>query len=83
MKKTKMLLTAILLAVGAARAGAAVVTLKDGSSLRGNVVGQTLDGVELATPDGTLHIGLDRILRIDYAEPPPLRCEPPSSRETS
>jgi opacity protein-like surface antigen len=65
----KTIAAAILLAACAARAGAAVVALKDGSRLRGRVVGQTADGVELATPDGTLHIGLDRVLRVDYDEP--------------
>ena len=67
--RTKILFAALLLAAG--RAGAAVVTLKDGSSLRGRIVGQTADGLELATPDGTLHVGLDRLLRVDYGEPPP------------
>ena len=70
--RSKTLLAAILLAACAAGARAAAIALKDGSLLRGNVVGQTMDGVELATPDGTLHVGLDRILRIDYVEPPPL-----------
>ena len=68
----RTILAALLLAACAIRAGAAVVTLKDGSTLRGKVTGQTADGVELATPDGTLHIGTDRILRIDYAEAPAL-----------
>ena len=63
------LLAGLIFVLGAARAGAAVVTLKDGSVLRGSVVGQTADGVELSTPDGTLHVGVDRIARIDYTEP--------------
>lgn len=54
---------------------AAVVTLKDGSRLRGTVTGQTRDGVELSTPDGTLHISQSRIMAIDYSDempaPPP------------
>ncbi|MFI5349968.1 MAG: hypothetical protein ACHQ2Z_10525 [Elusimicrobiota bacterium] len=70
--KTKDLVAAIFLALCPAGAAASVVTLKDGSVLRGTVVGQTADGLELSTPDGTLHIGLDRLARIDYAEPPPL-----------
>ena len=73
----RTLFAAILLSACAARAGAAVVTLKDGSSLRGKVLGQTADGLELATPDGTLHIGLERVLRVDYAEPPPLPLDLP------
>lgn len=72
-----LLFAAILLAAGAARAGAAVVTLKDGSSLRGRVVGQTADGLELQTPDGTLHIGLERVARVDYAETAPVPPLPP------
>ena len=67
--KTRALFAAILLAFCAAGARAAVVTLKDGGVLRGTVVGQTADGLELSTPGGTVHVGLDRILRVDYAEP--------------
>jgi opacity protein-like surface antigen len=87
--KIAALIAAFFLAAGAARAEAAVVTLKDGSILRGAVVGQTADGLQLSTPDGTLHIGLDRVLRVDYVEeaaPPPLPDLPspgeaaPSSR---
>lgn len=74
----RILFAAILLAAGAARARVAVVTLSDGSKLRGGVVLQTADGVELTTPEGRLHIGLDRILRIDYAESPaPFLALPP------
>ena len=66
----RTVLAAILLSACAARAGAAeVVTLKDGSTLHGSIVGQTADGVELNTADGTLHIVLDRIRRIDYLAP--------------
>ena len=75
--KARILFAAIFLLACAARAGAAVVTLKDGSSLRGKVTGQTADGLELSTPDGPLHIGLDRVLRVDYAEPPPLPLDLP------
>ena len=75
------MLAALLLAACAARAGAAVVTLTDGSVLRGKVIGQTLDGVEIATPDGTLHVSLARIARIDYGDQtpplPPLRVPLP------
>ena len=77
---------AIILAACAARAGAAIVTLTDGSILRGKVIGQTLDGVEIATPDGTLHVGLARILRIDYgdqAPPPPLSVPLPGVEPSS
>jgi hypothetical protein len=73
--KMRTMLAALLLAACAVRAGAAVVTLKDGSTLRGKVTGQTLDGLELSTPDGNLHIGTDRILRIDYSDVP---APPPS-----
>ncbi|HEX4048375.1 MAG TPA: hypothetical protein VH309_11100 [Elusimicrobiota bacterium] len=68
MKTTRALAAALLLAAGAASARAAVVTLKDGGILLGNVVGQTSDAVELATPEGNLHIAVDRIQRIDYSE---------------
>jgi hypothetical protein len=74
----KILVASILFAMLASGARAAVVTLKDGSSLRGAIAGQTADGVELVTPDGTLHIGYVRILRIDYAEPLPGLSAPPS-----
>ena len=77
MMKLRTLTAALLLAVCALSAQAAVVTLKDGSTLHGKVVGQTADGVELSTPDGTLHIGTDRILRIDYAEVPAIPPELP------
>ena len=71
------MLAALLLSALALHAGAVVVTLKDGSALHGKVVGQTPDAVELATPDGTLHIGVDRILRIDYVEVPALPLDLP------
>jgi hypothetical protein len=78
----RSLFAALCLAACASRAGAAVVTLKDGSRLRGKIVGQTLDGIELSTPDGTLHIGQDRILRVDYAEPPGLAIPLPGEIAT-
>ncbi len=80
--RIKKILAAILFAACAARAGAAVVTLKDGSILRGKVLGQTPDGLELATPDGTLHVGLDRVLRVDYGAPPPSPLVPLPGVET-
>jgi hypothetical protein len=67
--------TAILILAGclwAAVASAAVVTLKDGSVLRGKVAARAADTLELVTPDGTLRIGSDRIQRVDYAEEAPL-----------
>lgn len=68
MKLTKALAAALLVGVLGTSAGAAVVTLKNGGILLGNVVGQTSDAVELATPEGNLHIAVDRIARIDYSE---------------
>lgn len=76
----RAILTALFLAALAARAGAAVVTLKDGGILLGNVVGQTSTGVELATPEGTLHIDVDRISRIDYDMPSAARAAPRASK---
>ena len=61
----------------ASTADAAVVALKDGSRLRGTVRGQAADGIELVTPDGTLHISQARIASIDYADEMP--AAPPSA----
>jgi opacity protein-like surface antigen len=63
-------LAALLLAscLFGTRAGAATVTLKDGSRLRGAISGQTADGFELATPDGTLHVSQSRVAAIDYSD---------------
>jgi hypothetical protein len=70
-RRTAAVLT-LAVCLWAARADAAVVTLKDGSVLRGKIAAQTADGLELATPDGTLRIGAGRIQRVDYAEEAPL-----------
>lgn len=81
--RMRTLYAAILLAACAARAQAAVVTLKDGGRLRGQVVGQTADGVELSTPEGTIHVGLERILRIDYVDPGVIPPELPLGGEAA
>lgn len=80
MKRTLAFLL-LALCAWASRADAAVVTLKDGSRLRGTVTGQTADGLQLATPDGTLHISQSRIAAIDYSDesPPPPPSAPPGS----
>src|SRR6185312_12943407 len=67
--KTAVLLLALCAFVSSA--DAAVVTLKDGSRLRGAVTGQGPDGIELRTPDGTLHVAQSRILAIDYSDESP------------
>src|SRR4051812_15499710 len=66
---TAVLLIACLWAAGAS---AATVTLKDGSVLRGKIAAQTADGLELATPDGTLRISTGRVQRVDYGDEAPL-----------
>src|SRR3569832_1010332 len=67
--RTKWTLAAVLLSLFAwSWTEAATVTLKDGSRLHGTVTGQTSDGIELSTPDGTLHIGTSRLLNVDYAD---------------
>lgn len=73
------------IAVGAmllsASANAAIVYLKDGSQVRGTVVAATAQDLQLHTPDGTLNIAADRILRVDYAESAtPAAPEAPSSQ---
>ncbi|HXT00504.1 MAG TPA: hypothetical protein VN915_07500 [Elusimicrobiota bacterium] len=80
---TRRRLAVVLLALCAfvSQAGAAVVTLKDGSRLRGTVTGQAADGIELKTPDGTLHISQSRILTIDYSDEAP--AAPPTAPPTA
>src|SRR5689334_3018076 len=64
--KLKIFIGAAALALSAASVDAATIYLKDGSQLKGTVVGATARDVDLYTQDGTLHISTDRILRVDY-----------------
>ena len=52
----------------ASSASAAIVYLKDGGQLHGNVISSTAGDIQLHTPDGTLTISTDRIVRIDYSD---------------
>ncbi|MBV9080378.1 MAG: hypothetical protein JO102_04580, partial [Elusimicrobia bacterium] len=70
LRKPLALVVAVFLAA-AASADAAVVYLKDGGQIRGTVVGATTQDLQLYTPDGTLKIATDRILRVDYNDNAP------------
>lgn len=78
----KLRAAALLLASCAFISGAdaAVVTLKDGSRLRGTVTGQAADGIQLSTPDGVLHISRERIRVIDYSDEVPAVSAPAASQ---
>lgn len=79
--KSTLAVLVLSLVAWASLADAAVVTLKDGSRLRGTVTGQTADGIELSTPDGPLHIGRSRVETIDYSdESPPPPSAPAAAR---
>ena len=77
----------LLLAALALPAYGAVVYLKDGSQVRGTVVGATALDLTLSIREGSLTISVDQIERVDYSEAsgtppppsaPPLPVEPPS-----
>jgi hypothetical protein len=80
MKKTISLFLLFFLAwAPSAPALAALVYLKDGSRLRGTVVGATARDVQFHTDQGTMRLAADQILRIDYAETEPSAQPAPSS----
>jgi opacity protein-like surface antigen len=76
MKRTLLLLSIFFWMSTAAQA--AVVYLKDGSQVRGTIVGGTARELQVHTPDGTLTIATDRIQRIDYAETAPAAAPAPT-----
>jgi opacity protein-like surface antigen len=66
--KRFLLLLGLLIAGFANEANAAVIYLKDGSQVRGTIVSATARDLQVHTPDGTLNITTERILRVEYAE---------------
>src|SRR5689334_15256583 len=64
----KWLLLTFLLSFLHTAVEAAVIYLKDGSRLRGTVVGATAQNIIVHTADGILTITNDRLRRIDYEE---------------
>ena len=72
----------LLLAASAIPASGAVVYLKDGSRVKGTIVGATAMDLTVLLPEGTLTISSDRIARVDYSDssevpPPPSMPTPP------
>jgi len=67
-------------------ASAATIYLKDGSQVRGTVVGATALDVQVQTDNGAVRIETDRIQRIDYSEaapaPTPTRTVAPAPAPT-
>lgn len=72
-----LVLTALMMLGASVSLEAAIVYLKDGGQVRGTVVSATAADLKLHTPDGTLTIAAERILRVDYAETP-TPAEPPA-----
>jgi opacity protein-like surface antigen len=78
--KSHLWLLLLLTLLAVTKADAAVVYLRDGSTLKGTIVSATARDIQLHTQDGELTITSDRISRIDYADGEPLRKdEPPRS----
>lgn len=68
MNKTLLTLTALIMIALLPTADAATVFLKDGSLVKGTIVGATARDVQLHTADGTLRISTERISRIEYSD---------------
>ncbi|HVE13685.1 MAG TPA: outer membrane beta-barrel protein [Elusimicrobiota bacterium] len=88
--KNSILLAVLLVGAASAAADAAVIYLKDGTQLKGTIVGATARDVTIYTANGTQRVDTARILRVDYSEgeaapapaptPAPAPAPPPPTR---
>ena len=85
--QTRIIIAALVILFSLSNIYASTIYLKDGSLIKGTVVGATAQDVQVNTADGVLRISADRVLRIDYSDnatpnapetTPPINPAPPA-----